>query len=60
MSLICSRVRTPGNCVCDGNEGASAALVEVAGASGDVEGFVGVGATRGGSLGFPFSGAYSG
>ena len=57
MSLISSRVRTPGNGVCDGNEGASNALVEVAGASGDVDGFVGVGAARRGSLGFTLSGA---
>lgn len=57
MSLICSRVRTSGNGICDGNEGASDAPVDVAGASGDVEGFGDGGATRRGSLGFACSGA---
>lgn len=60
MSLICSRVRTSGNDVCDGNGGASSALVEVARASEDVVGLVGVVATRRGSLGFAYPGAYSG
>ena len=60
MSLICSRVRTSGNDVCDGNGGAWNVLVEVARAFGDVEELVGVVATRRGSLGFAYPGAYSG